>query len=108
MTIKIIGLIIGILVLGTGVYYLAKEQHAPGIQEDLHRHQRDRRCDHRSVRRNALALLRTAGFHCTFKQKKLRVSATKLKHAVPCRIGGTVRGDLLPAVPNISAHISRF
>ena len=29
MTIKIIGLIIGILVLGTGVYYLAKEQHDP-------------------------------------------------------------------------------
>ena len=34
------------------------------------------------MRRNALALLSTAGFHCTFKQKKLRVSATKLKHAV--------------------------
>ena len=29
MTIKIIGLIIGILVLGTGVYYLAKEKHDP-------------------------------------------------------------------------------
>ena len=29
MTIKIIGLIIGILVLGTGIYYLAKEQHDP-------------------------------------------------------------------------------
>ena len=29
MTIKIIGLVIGILVLGTGVYYLAKEQHDP-------------------------------------------------------------------------------
>ena len=29
MTIKIIGLIIGILVLGTGVYCLAKEQHDP-------------------------------------------------------------------------------
>ena len=29
MTIKIIGLIIGILVLGTGIYYLAKEKHDP-------------------------------------------------------------------------------
>ncbi len=29
MVIKIIGLIIGILVLGAGVYYLAKEKHDP-------------------------------------------------------------------------------
>ena len=29
MTIKIFGLIIGILVLGTGVYYLAKEKNDP-------------------------------------------------------------------------------
>lgn len=29
MAIKIIGLIIGILVLGTGIYYLAKEKHDP-------------------------------------------------------------------------------
>ena len=29
MTTKIIGLIIGILVLGTGIYYLAKEQQDP-------------------------------------------------------------------------------
>ena len=29
MAIKIIGLIIGILVLGAGIYYLAKEKHDP-------------------------------------------------------------------------------
>lgn len=29
MAIKIIGLLIGVLVLGAGVYYLAKEQHDP-------------------------------------------------------------------------------
>ena len=29
MAVKIIGLIIGILVLGTGIYYLAKEKHDP-------------------------------------------------------------------------------
>ena len=29
MAVKIIGLIIGILVLGAGVYYLAKEKHDP-------------------------------------------------------------------------------
>ncbi len=29
MTVKIIGLIIGILVLGTGIYYLVKEKHDP-------------------------------------------------------------------------------
>ena len=29
MGIKIIGLVIGILVLGAGVYYLAKEKHDP-------------------------------------------------------------------------------
>ncbi len=29
MAIKIIGLIIGILVLGAGIYYLAKERHDP-------------------------------------------------------------------------------
>lgn len=29
MVIKIIGLIIGILVLGAGVYYLTKEKHDP-------------------------------------------------------------------------------
>ena len=29
MAIKIIGLVIGILVLGAGVYYLAKEKHDP-------------------------------------------------------------------------------
>ncbi len=29
MTIKIIGLIIGILVRGAGLYYLAKEKHDP-------------------------------------------------------------------------------
>ena len=29
MAIKIIGLVIGILVLGAGIYYLAKEKHDP-------------------------------------------------------------------------------
>lgn len=29
MAIKIIGLIIGVLVLGAGIYYLAKEKHDP-------------------------------------------------------------------------------
>ena len=29
MAIKIIGIIIGILVLGAGIYYLAKEKHDP-------------------------------------------------------------------------------
>ena len=29
MAVKIIGLIIGILVLGAGIYYLAKEKHDP-------------------------------------------------------------------------------
>ena len=29
MAIKIIGLIIGILVFGTGIYYLVKEKHDP-------------------------------------------------------------------------------
>lgn len=29
MAIKIIGLIIGVLVLGAGLYYLAKEKHDP-------------------------------------------------------------------------------
>ncbi len=29
MVVKIIGLIIGILVLGAGIYYLAKEKHDP-------------------------------------------------------------------------------
>ncbi len=29
MTVKIIGLIIGILVLGAGIYYLVKEKHDP-------------------------------------------------------------------------------
>ena len=29
MAVKIIGLIIGILVFGTGIYYLAKEKHDP-------------------------------------------------------------------------------
>ena len=29
MTVKIIGLIIGILVLGAGIYYLVKENHDP-------------------------------------------------------------------------------
>ena len=29
MVIKIIGLIIGVLVLGAGIYYLAKEKHDP-------------------------------------------------------------------------------
>ena len=29
MAIKIIGLLIGVLVLGAGVYYLAKEKHDP-------------------------------------------------------------------------------
>jgi len=29
MVFKIIGLIIGIVVLGTGIYYLAKEKHDP-------------------------------------------------------------------------------
>ena len=29
MIIKIIGLIIGILILGAGIYYLAKEKHDP-------------------------------------------------------------------------------
>lgn len=29
MAVKIIGLIIGVLVLGAGIYYLAKEKHDP-------------------------------------------------------------------------------
>ena len=29
MAVKIIGIIIGILVLGAGIYYLAKEKHDP-------------------------------------------------------------------------------
>ena len=29
MAVKIVGLIIGILVLGAGIYYLAKEKHDP-------------------------------------------------------------------------------
>ncbi len=29
MAVKIIGLIVGVLVLGTGIYYLAKEKHNP-------------------------------------------------------------------------------
>ena len=29
MAIKIIGLIIGVLVLGAGIYYLVKEKHDP-------------------------------------------------------------------------------
>ena len=29
MAVKLIGLIIGILVLGAGIYYLAKEKHDP-------------------------------------------------------------------------------
>ena len=29
MAVKIIGLIIGILILGAGIYYLAKEKHDP-------------------------------------------------------------------------------
>ncbi len=29
MTIKIIGLILGILILGAGIYYLTKEKHDP-------------------------------------------------------------------------------
>ncbi len=29
MAVKIIGLIVGVLVLGTGIYYLAKEKHDP-------------------------------------------------------------------------------
>ena len=29
MTVKIIGLIVGLLVLGAGIYYLAKEKHDP-------------------------------------------------------------------------------
>ena len=29
MAVKIIGLIIGLLVLGAGIYYLAKEKHDP-------------------------------------------------------------------------------
>ena len=29
MAVKIIGLVIGILVLGMGIYYLAKEKHDP-------------------------------------------------------------------------------
>ena len=29
MAVKIIGLVVGILVLGTGIYYLAKEKHDP-------------------------------------------------------------------------------
>ena len=33
MAIKIIGLLIGVLVLGAGVYYLAKEKHDPGSKK---------------------------------------------------------------------------
>ena len=40
MTVKIIGLIVGVLVLGAGLYYLVKEKKRPGIPQNLRRGQR--------------------------------------------------------------------
>lgn len=60
MTVKIIGLIIGILVLFAGIYYLAKERSR--IEKDLHHRQRARRHHRRRLRRAALPFL-TGGYH---------------------------------------------
>lgn len=106
MTIKIIGLIIGILVLGTGVYYLAKEQHDPeskkiytvisvigGIIT--------------AVCAGMLWLFCARPVSTVLSSKKAACFGYKAETRSFLRCG-TVRGDLLPAVPNISAHISRF
>ncbi len=50
MAIKIIGIIIGVLVLGAGIYYGAKEKKRSGIQKDLHDHRRGGRRYCRRVR----------------------------------------------------------